>query len=172
MNIPREAAAIQQAVDRLERIFEFPQQDGSAGVELAHGGDSNWDAVLTVMGQRFALSWKRSGSLAHVSAAFSEMRVAQHSLPQEVIPLLAVPYMGEAGQELCAREGLSWLDLSGNGKIVAPGIFYQSLGNPNRFRRPGRVESAFAPRGLGSPGSCSWDLDTAFPSRSWRQSRV
>ena len=55
--------------------------------------------------------------------------------------------MGEAAQERCAQAELPWLDLSGNAKIIVPGIFYQNLGNPNRFRRPGRPESAFGPKG-------------------------
>ena len=55
--------------------------------------------------------------------------------------------MGETAQELCAQAELPWLDLSGNARIIAPGIFYQNLGNPNRFRRAGRPESAFGPKG-------------------------
>ena len=45
------------------------------------------------------------------------------------------------------RAQMGWLDLSGNAELSAPGIFYHGLGNPNRFRRPGRPESAFGPRG-------------------------
>ena len=55
--------------------------------------------------------------------------------------------MGEAAQERCEQAELPWLDLSGNARIIVPGIFYQNLGNPNRFRRPGRPESAFGPKG-------------------------
>ena len=55
--------------------------------------------------------------------------------------------MGEAAKEHCAQAQKNWLDLSGNARIIAPGIFYQNLGNPNRFRRAGRPESAFGPRG-------------------------
>ena len=68
-------------------------------------------------------------------------------MPHEVTPLLAVPHMSEAAQERCAQADLPWLDLSGNARIIVPGIFYQNLGNPNRFRRAGRPESAFGPRG-------------------------
>ena len=93
------------------------------------------------------LEWKRLGSVGHVAAAAEQLRLARHSFPYEVIPVLAVPYMGEAAQERCERAGLSWLDLSGNARIVAPGIFYQNLGNANRFRRSGRPESAFGPKG-------------------------
>ena len=55
--------------------------------------------------------------------------------------------MGEAAQDLCAQANLAWLDLSGNARIIVPGIFYQNLGHPNQYRRPGRPESAFGPKG-------------------------
>ena len=142
MQIPREPIAIRQAADRLAEIFDVPR--------LAVGADNSGrrcDAVLSVNGLAFALEWKRSGSLGHVAAAVRQLEMAQSSLPDETIPLLAVPYMGEAARERCAQAGLPWLDLSGNARIVAPGIFYQNLGNPNRFRRAGRPESAFGPKG-------------------------
>ena len=60
---------------------------------------------------------------------------------------MVVPYMGRAAQERCAQIQLCWMDLSGNARIVTPTIFYQSIGNPNRFPRLGRPESAFGPRG-------------------------
>ena len=93
------------------------------------------------------MEWKRSGSLGPVASAIRQLRMAQGSFPHRVIPLLAVPYVGKAAQERCAQAEVPWLDLSGNARIIVPGIFYQDLGNPNRFRRPGRPESAFGPKG-------------------------
>ena len=106
-----------------------------------------WDAVFTNRGHFFVLEWKRSGSLGPIAGAIHQLRSTQSSFPQEVIPLLAVPYMGEAAQERCEQAELPWLDLSGNARIIVPGVFYQNLGNPNRFRRSGRPESAFGPKG-------------------------
>lgn len=95
--------------------------------------------------------------------------MAQSSFSRRVIPLLAVPYMGRAGQELCAQAEIAWLDLSGNARIVVPGIFYQNLGNPNRFRRPGRPETAFGRKGsrvarllLMKPSTTESQRDIAF----------
>ena len=106
-----------------------------------------WDAVFADRGHCFVLEWKRSGSLGPIASAIRQLRTAQSSFPHKVTPILAVPYMGEAAQERCAQAELPWLDLSGNARIVVPGIFYQNLGNPNRFRRPGRPESAFGLKG-------------------------
>ena len=141
MQIPRASIAIRQAAVRLAEIFGVS--------ELAERSDDGgqWDAVFAVRGLSFVLEWKSSGSPGNVASAIRTLERAKHSFPHEVIPLLAVPYMGEAAQELCARAELPWLDLSGNARIIVPGIFYQNLGNPNRFRRAGRPESAFGPKG-------------------------
>ena len=141
MQIPRASIAIRQAAVRLAEIFGVS--------ELAERSDDGgqWDAVFAVRGLSFVLEWKSSGSPGHVASAIRTLERAKHSFPHELIPLLSVPYMGEAAQELCARAELPWLDLSGNARIIVPGIFYQNLGNPNRFRRAGRPESAFGPKG-------------------------
>lgn len=147
MQIPRESIAVRQVAERLAEIFGACEL--SEGTHIAERSDDGhrWDAVFSAGGLSFALDWKRSGSVGHVATAVRHLEMWRHSLPQEVIPLLAVPYMGEAAQELCAQAELPWLDLSGNARIIVPGIFYQNLGNPNRFRRPGRPESAFGPKG-------------------------
>ena len=139
--------AIQQAAEHLAQIFAVPDlsEDTRSGVRTDDG--RLWDAVFAIRGHSFVLEWKRSGSLGPVASAIRQLRMAQGSFPHPVIPLLAVPYMGKAAQERCAQAELPWLDLSGNARIVVPGIFYQNLGNPNRFRRPGRPESAFGPKG-------------------------
>ena len=147
MQIPRESIAIRQAVDRLAEIFSVPEVAEDTHIAVRSNDGRQWDAVFAARGLSFVLEWKRSGSLGHVATAIRQLEMAKHSFPHEVIPLLAVPYMGEAAQKLCAQAKLPWLDLSGNARIIAPGIFYQNLGNPNRFRRPGRPESAFAPKG-------------------------
>ena len=141
MQIPRAPIAIRQAAVRLAEILGVS--------ELAERSDAGgqWDAVFAVGDLSFVLEWKSAGAPGHVAAAIRTLARAKHSFPHAVIPLLAVPYMGEAAQALCARAELPWLDLSGNARIIVPGIFYQNLGNPNRFRRAGRPESAFGPKG-------------------------
>lgn len=147
MRVPRETLAIQQAAERLADIFGTSDlaEDTKLGVHTDDGRE--WDAIFSIRGHSFVLEWKRSGSLGPVVDAIHQLGMAQSSFPHEVIPLLAVPYMGEAAQKRCAQAELPWLDLSGNARIIVPGIFYQNLGHPNRFRRLGRPESAFGPKG-------------------------
>ena len=147
MQVPRAATAIRQAADRLAEIFGDldPAEDSHIAVRSSDG--RQWDAVFAARGLAFVVEWKRSGSPGHVADAIRQLETARHSFPHGAVPLLAVPFMGEAAQELCAQAELPWLDLSGNARIIVPGIFYQNLGNPNRFRRAGRPESAFGAKG-------------------------
>ncbi len=147
MRIPREPIASMLALERLAEIFDIPELTEDARHEVPINDGRDRATVVTIGGHSFALEWKRSGSLSHVAAAIHQLEMIQSKLPLEMIPLLAVPYMTTEGQEACAQAGLPWLDLSGNARIVFPGFFYQNRGNPNRFRRPGRPESAFGPRG-------------------------
>jgi DNA-binding MarR family transcriptional regulator len=59
--------------------------------------------------------------------------------------LLVVPYMGEVGKMLCHEQGVSWLDLSGNARIVVPALHVRVDGQPNRYKSPGRPANLFAP---------------------------
>ena len=147
MQIPREPIAIRQAAERLAEIFGIPDPSEDTRFGVLTDDGRVWDAVLTFRGHSFAMEWKRSGSVGPVTSAIRQLRMAQRSFHHEIIPLLAVPFMGRAAQERCAQAELPWIDLSGNARIILPGIFYQNLGNPNRFRRPGRPESAFGPKG-------------------------
>ena len=167
MQIPRELLAIRQAAERLAEILEAPGLAEDARFEERTSDGRMWDAVIRVRGHCFVLEWTRSGSVSLAAGGVHLLGMARSSFSYEVIPVLAVPYMGEAAQELCARADLAWLDLSGNARIVVPGIFYQNLGNPNRFRRPGRPESAFGPR-----GSRVARLLLMEPSKAMRQHEI
>lgn len=143
--------------------------------ELPYG-----DAVVELGGFTFALEWKGSGDLASISAA--ARKVGSRALVQagRSIPLVAVPFMGPAGRELCEKAEVGWLDLSGNARIFAPGLRVRMEGQPNRFKRPGRPSSVFAPKSariarwllmhLNQPMSqrqiaCATDMDEGFTSR-------
>ena len=54
---------------------------------------------------------------------------------KHVVPLVAVPFMGEVGRMACEDLGVGWLDLCGNAHIVAPSLRIIVEGRPNRFFR-------------------------------------
>ena len=110
------------------------------------------DAVLRAGSFVFVVEWKSVATAASVHAAI--MRVRRHAegiersgqVGEKVVPLMVVPFMGDVGRERCAEYGVSWLDLSGNARIVAPGLRILIEGKPNRYKRRGRPSTAFAPK--------------------------
>jgi len=53
--------------------------------------------------------------------------------------------MGEVGKSICKEAGISWFDLSDNAHLVIPGLRVSIQGQPNRYKRPGRPKTVFAP---------------------------
>ena len=148
MQVPLEDQAIRQATQKLSEILAEPVGTSSADYEVSReAGLAPMDAVLTAGTHSFALEWKRSGSLGQVALAVETLRQVTDDSACSWIPVVAVPYMGQVGRSYCEQLGMSWLDLSGNAKISAPGLFVHVMGHANRFRRPGRPESAFGPKG-------------------------
>lgn len=82
-------------------------------------------------------------AIRRLQAAVSRTR--ERGTWKHVVPVLAVPFMGPSGRGLCSDEDCSWLDLSGNASVRAPGVLVWLEGNANRFKRRGRRASAFAP---------------------------
>ena len=110
------------------------------------------DAVLRAGSFVFVVEWKSvataasiDSALRHVSRYAEELQRSGHAA-EKVVPLVVVPFMGDVGRERCAEYGVSWMDLAGNARIVAPGLRVLIEGKPNRHRRRGRPSTAFAPR--------------------------
>jgi len=132
--------------DRLANLLDLPVDElrVEEEVRLAHGRRA--DAVIHTPMRRFVAEIKRSASAASVLGAIEQLQQLTAGAEAGVTPLVVVPYMGEVGQRLCAERGIAWLDLSGNAVVVAPGLHIRVEGRPNRFKRRGRPQSAFAPK--------------------------
>ena len=141
-----ENQAVSQAAQRLLEFLGIQSHAVSVRHELQIGSPQV-DGVVEIGSYKFAIEWKASGSLGNVFRAVHQVRAMACELPDTMIPLLVVPFMGESARDYCDESGVAWLDLSGNAKIVAPGLYIHSLGHDNKFRRPGRAESAFGPKG-------------------------
>ena len=110
------------------------------------------DAVLRADSFVFVVEWKSvataasiDSALRHVSRYAEELQRSGH-VAETVIPMVAVPFMGDVGRERCAECDVAWMDLSGNARIVAPGLRILIEGKPNRYKRRGRPSTAFAPK--------------------------
>jgi hypothetical protein len=139
---PTEQLALRKVVERLADLLSLP----STVVVTREPRSAAVDAVAELGSLTFVIEWKGSSSLAHVSRAADQVRRYASELGGGVAPLVAVPFMGSAGREHCREAGVSWLDLSGNASIIAPGVRVLIEGQPNRYKQPGRPSSAFAPK--------------------------
>jgi hypothetical protein len=125
--IQKENALISCVPAGLAAVLDIAAKD----LKTRKAGSSGADLVVTA-----------SGKTAHATSVAS----AAKQLRKGSIPLLAVPFMSDAGRERCAAVDVSWFDFSGNARIIAPGIRIRLDGCPNRFRAPGRPSSVFAPK--------------------------
>lgn len=115
-------------------------------VSATSSGVSSAGLVVAAAGQTFIVEWTKSASAAPVAAATKKAAQYVKALRKRAIPLVAVPFMGEAGRRVCEDARVAWFDLSGNAHIVALGIRIIVDGRPNRFREPGRPPNLFAPK--------------------------
>jgi hypothetical protein len=130
------------------------------------------DLLATVGKSLFVVECKSDGTAALVALASRQAMACVASLRRKAIALVVVPFMGEIGRRLCAEQGVSWLDLSGNAHIEAEGLRIHVEGRPNRFKRRGRPSNLFAPK---SARITRWMLihpDQAFTQRKLAQSTV
>src|SRR5688572_30033662 len=81
----------------------------------------------------FVINYKAASSASVVRDAIEQAKKSANHLGKKAIPIVAVPYMGDVGKELCASAGISWFDLSGNARIVAHKLRIIVEGRPNKF---------------------------------------
>jgi len=143
MKVPSEKQAIAQIVKALSDLVNVSLDD--VGV-FREPRAPNADAVVKAGPFTFVVEWKGSNNAGSVAIAVEQVRKYARQLSKKAIPLVAVPFMGEVGRERCAEAGVSWMDLSGNARIIAPGLRIIVEGKPNRFKRKGRPSTAFAPK--------------------------
>ncbi len=142
MSASSEKEAIRRATDMLADWLGVDGKNVSREKMLR----SRADAVLEVGKHVFVFEWKSSGAAAVVADAAERVHAHAARVSKSAIPLVVVPYMGEVGRKRCEQAGVQWLDLSGNARIVAPGVHILVEGRANRFKPRGRPSSAFAPK--------------------------
>jgi hypothetical protein len=126
----------------LSALLEVPEEE----VQVRALSSKDADLVVSAAGQTFAVEVVGAAAAGTVAARAERAARAARAIRKRVIPLVVVPFMGDSGKQACERAGVSWFDLSGNARIIAPGIRVIVDGRPNRFRPRGRPASAFAPK--------------------------
>lgn len=139
---------LREATERLAELVDQPFDETGDSHPRDVAGEP--DRFLVAGETAFVLECRTATYLAALHHAIRGLRarVAQtceRGFSKHIVPVLAVPFMGPSGRSLCSEEDCSWLDLSGNANIRAPGLLVRIEGNANRFKRRGRPTSAFAP---------------------------
>ncbi len=112
----------------------------------AGSADSSFDAIVRHGFHVFVAELKMSAGSAVVLNAANHLKSAVAERFREGIPLIVVPFMGSVGKRVCTKCDISWIDLSGNANITAPGLKIRVEGKPNLYKRKGRPSSVFAPK--------------------------
>lgn len=143
MVIRNEIAMVEAATKRLaELLGAFPKIVRGNNSRTSRGKVA--DLVCKVGGKKFVLVIGSSASSSSIASAVAQAR--RHATTLDAIPLVVTPYMGDVGRVACEASGVSWLDLSGNAKIDAPGLRVHVEGKPNLFKQRGRPANPFAPK--------------------------
>jgi hypothetical protein len=109
-------------------------------------GKSRPDLVANVGEYTFIVEFKSYAAKAPLLSALEQLSDYVSNWVEDTIPLVVVPFMGKVGQRLCDEYEVSWLDLSGNAHIEAPGLLIHVEGKPNRFKKVGRPPNIFSPK--------------------------
>jgi len=102
------------------------------------------DFWVKASGYHFQVGCQSLSSRAPLLMALRQITEFENSHDKDIIPLIVVPYMGRSGMDFCKDHNLSWIDLSGNAHIKAPGLLIHVEGRPNKFKKAGRPANVFA----------------------------
>jgi hypothetical protein len=141
MKPPNEKQAVTEIVELLADLFSSPP----IAIHIQHvGATERYDYAISVAGHRFMTEYKSNASTGAVAAAIEGLKRCAESNANAGLPLIVVPFMGQVGRQLCDHSRMSWLDLCGNAKVVAPGLRIWIEGRPNKYRERGRPPNVFA----------------------------
>lgn len=141
---PDESRLVSKVPIALAALLDVPMEE--VNEEDVRRGTYGADRVVSAAGRTFAVTVSAAATAGPVFDRAERATLAARRLRKRAIPLVAVSFMRDSGKQACERAGASWLDLSGNAHIVAPGLRVIVEGRPNQFPARGRPASVFAPK--------------------------
>jgi hypothetical protein len=139
---PTEKRLVAEVPEALAGLLDVSRGE----VKVDKAGAPGADLLVQAAGHAFVVDVLGAVSPGPLVAHAERVVTAARKLRRKATPLLAVPFMTEAGRRACEGAQVAWFDLSGNAHIIAPGLRVIVNGRPNRFRGPGRPASIFAPK--------------------------
>jgi hypothetical protein len=141
MEVPSET----EAEERVEELLrEWVEERVQVRRQTEEKSRLRADYVIQFRGETLIGEYKRSSDVASVAQAIEQVKETVQGSGDE--PLLVVPYMGEKGAERCRKEGVGWMDLSGNADLSTDSFLVHVEGKPNQFKQKGRPSNPFAPK--------------------------
>ncbi len=135
-----------ELLERLKRKeFNFPPVDMQLIENPIKDALSRLDGVLDITWQRkqcrFLFEYKMRSTPKSLETAMAQ--VQRYAKEFNLSPMVIVPYLPEKSLRLLESEGISGIDLSGNGIILAPNFSIQRSGQPNRFKEVTIIRNVF-----------------------------
>ena len=109
---------------------------------------------------RFVFEYKAQQTPLAIETAIAQVQYYSNTL--KINPLIIVPYLSEGVLLLLEAEGVSGLDLNGNGILLSPEMALRRSGEPNRYKTSQPIRNVY--RGASSLIARSFLLRSAFPS--------
>ncbi len=106
--------------------------------------DDGSELLVDAAGQGFRCTVKGRDDVPSLERASAALQRGHDVVG--AVPVVVVPHAGPKAREWLRIRGLSWLDLSGNADIHAPGLRILVEGKPNRFASAGRPSTVFSPK--------------------------
>jgi hypothetical protein len=122
-------------------------------------------ARLSVSGRRRVLvcEVKTNGQPRHVHLALLQLRNYVAHLGSTATPVLIAPFLSPQAQALCRDQGVSFLDLEGNARLVFDGVFIERKVEGKRAVERRELISLFKPKSAQVLRAMLRD-----PGRAWR----
>lgn len=159
-----------QAARRAEALLrEWLGDDARFERRPARAGDDGADLVVRAGRATLVIEIKATSDSSSIAPAIEQARHVARRFGKGSVPTVVVPFMGESGRRFCDQSGVSWFDLSGNARIVAPGLRIHVEGRPNGFKRPGRPSTVFAPRSSRIVRQLLMEVDRSYHQRELSQ---
>lgn len=122
------------------KTLKTPVNDADSGVDLLAAVDASGQPHLLVC------EVKTNGQPRYVRDAIHQLRSYIAQLGKPATPVLIAPYFSPASRELCAKNGVSFLDFEGNARLAFGTVFIERMlsSKPEPERR--EFKSLFRPK--------------------------
>ena len=137
--------------EAIKALFqEIPVVDlGSLEIE-SPAQDQRVDLVASVdiAGKHYVLvcEAKQSGQPRYIRDAIYQLRDYLREFPKDATPVVIAPYLSPESRELCFQNGVSFLDLEGNARLVFGTVFIDRIRSNKPAPEVRELRSLFKPK--------------------------